>query len=315
MLPKVHKRLHNVPGRPVMSSSSYYTENISYFLDFHLKPLTQKVRSYIQNTNDFLKKIANLPPLLDYLILCTIDVVGPSPNIPHEEGLIAIRKTLDTRKDKIISIDSLIELAECVLENNIFEHDKSVFKQLRETAIGTKMAPPYAIIFMDSLEEDILSNSLLKPLVWWRYIDDIFMMWEHGEEELQKFLETLNCYHPTIKFTAEYSRAKINFLDVTVIKKGNQLVTDLYIKPTDTHQYLHASSCHVSHCKKSIPSSQTLCLNRICSENAFFDKRCNELEIWLKELGYSDKLVRGQILKARKAWKLGSFKQTKANEK
>ena len=162
------------------------------------------------------------------------------------------------------------------------------------------MVPPYAIIFMDSLEEDILSNSILKTLVWWRYIDDIFMMWEHGEEELQKFLETLNCYHPTIKFTAEYSRAKINFLDVTVIKKGNQLVTDLYIKPTDTHQYLHASSCHVSHCKKSIPFSQTLPLNRICSENTFFDKRCNELEIWHKKRGYSDKLVRGQILKARK---------------
>ena len=45
-----------------------------------------------------------------------------------------------------------------------------------------------------------------QPLVWWRYIDDIFMIWEHGEEELQNFLETLNCYHPTIKFTAEYSR-------------------------------------------------------------------------------------------------------------
>ena len=300
LLPKVHKRLHNVPGRPVMSSSSYYTENISYFLDFHLKPLTQKVRSYIQNTNDFLKKIANLPPLLDSLILCTIDVVGPSPNIPHEEGLIAIRKTLDTRKDKIISIDSLIELAECVLENNIFEHDKSVFKQLRETAIQTEMAPPYVIIFMDSLEESIPSNSLVKALVWWCYIDDIFIMWEHGEEGLQKFLESLNCYHPTITFTAEYSRAKKNFLNVTVIKKGNQLVTDLFIKPTDTHQYLHASLCHFSHCKKSIPFSQVLRLNGICFENASFEKRCNGLEIWLKERGYSEKLVRGQILKARK---------------
>ena len=125
-------------------------------------------------------------------------------------------------------------------------------------------------------------------------------MWGHGEEELQKFLETLNCYHPTLKFTAEYSRAKINFLHATVIKNGNQLATDLHIKPTDTHQYLHASSCHVSHCKKSISFSQTLRLNRICSENSFFDERCNELEIWLKERGYSDKLVRGQILKARK---------------
>ena len=165
---------------------------------------------------------------------------------------------------------------------------------------------------MDSLEKDILSNSLFKLLVWWRYIHDILMMWEHGEEELQKFLETLNCYHATIKFTAEYSRAKINFLDVTVMKKGNQLVTDLYVKPTDTHQYLHASSCHVSHCKKSIPFSQALRLNRICSENAFFDKRCNELELWLKEKAYSGKLVRGQILKARKCSRSEVLKKRKS---
>ena len=52
---------------------------------------------------------------------------------------------------------------------------------------------------------------------------------------LPTFIETLNCYHPTIKITAEYSRAKIIFLGVTVMKKGNQLVTDLYEKPSDTH--------------------------------------------------------------------------------
>ena len=123
---------------------------------------------------------------------------------------------------------------------------------------------------MDSLEEDILSHSLLKPL--WRYIDDIIVMWEHGEEELQNYLETLNSYHPTIKFPAIYSRAKMNFLDVTVMKKGTQLVIDLYVKPTDIHQYLHASSCHVTHCKNSIPFSKVLRLNRIYSENTFFDK-------------------------------------------
>ena len=101
-----------------------------------------------------MKKIANLLPLPDELILCTTDVVGLYPNIPHEEGLITIRKALDTKKDKTISTDSLIELAECVLKNNIFEHDKSAFKQLRGTAVETKMAPPYAIIIMDFLEED-----------------------------------------------------------------------------------------------------------------------------------------------------------------
>ena len=101
--------------------------------------------------------------------------------------------------------------------------------------MGAKIPQLYAIIFMGSLGEEILSNSLLKPLVWWRYIDDISVMWERGEEELQTFLETLNCHYPTIKFTAEYSRAYIDFLDVTVMKKRNQLGTDLYVNPTDTH--------------------------------------------------------------------------------
>ena len=177
LLPKIEKRLYNIPGRSVISNSSYFTEYISSFLDFHLKLLVQKVKSYIQDTNDFLKKIAHLLHLTDDLILCTIDVVGLYRNIPHEEGLIAIRRVLNTRTDKTILIDSLIELAECVLKNNIFEHNESVFKQLsRRTTTGTKMVPPYAIIFMDSLEEDILSKSLLKPFIWWYYTDDIFMM-------------------------------------------------------------------------------------------------------------------------------------------
>ena len=88
---------------------------------------------------------------------------------------------------------------------------------------------------------------------------------------LKKFLEFFNCYHPTIKFTAEYSGATINFLDVTVLKKSNQLVTSFYLKPTDKHQELHASSCHISNCKKSKPFSQMLHINKI-SENIIFDK-------------------------------------------
>ena len=39
LLPKIHKRLHNVPGRPVISNFGYFTENISAFVDYHLQPL------------------------------------------------------------------------------------------------------------------------------------------------------------------------------------------------------------------------------------------------------------------------------------
>ena len=63
LLPKIHKRLHNVPGRQVISNCGYYTENISLFLDYHLQPLARKVQSYIKDTNHFLKKPKELGSL------------------------------------------------------------------------------------------------------------------------------------------------------------------------------------------------------------------------------------------------------------
>ena len=76
-------------------------------------------------------------------------------------------------------------------------------------------------------------------------------------------------------------------------------MTDLFIKPTDTHQFLDPNSSHSYHCKKEIPYSQTLRLNRICSDNGSFDKRCNDLEGWLMERRYNGKMIRKQILRTR----------------
>ena len=53
LLPKIHKRLHNVPGRPAISNCGFYTENISSFLGYHLQPLAQEVKSYIKDANHF----------------------------------------------------------------------------------------------------------------------------------------------------------------------------------------------------------------------------------------------------------------------
>ena len=71
------------------------------------------------------------------------------------------------------------------------------------------------------------------------------MIWQYEKEKLKEFLKLLNSCHPPTKFTAEYSLDKFNFLDVKVTRSGNKLLTDSYVKPTDTHQYLEFSSCHV----------------------------------------------------------------------
>ena len=119
------------------------------------------------------------------------------------------------------------------------------------TAIGTTFAPPYACIFMDSMETEFLEKGRLKPWVWLRYIDDIYFVWTHGENKLDEFLERLNSFHPNLKSTSEHSEQEINFLDVTVQLSNNKFVADLYCKPTDCHQYLHYITPVIQSTRKS----------------------------------------------------------------
>ena len=138
-------------------------------------------------------------------------------------------------------------MAEFVLKNNFFEFDSKVFQQIAGTAIGTKFAPPYACIFMDQLETKFLETQTFKPLVWFRYIDDIFFIWTHGEEKLKTFIAELNSFNDNIKFTYEYNKDSIPFLDLKVISSNGKFITSLYSKPTDYYQYLHYESCHLDH--------------------------------------------------------------------
>ena len=170
--------------------------------------------------NYFLQKIGDLGELPENAIPCTIDVFGLYPSIPHDEGLGALRVSLDGREDKSVSTNSLVELAELVLKNNFFEFNGSYFQQLRGTAIGTKCAPSYAILFLAALEEKLLEESPHKPWLWWRYIDDVFFVWLYGEEKLLEFMNYLNGAHHSIKFTADWSNDRIKFLDVQVIREG-----------------------------------------------------------------------------------------------
>ena len=109
-----------------------------------------------------------------------------------------------------------------------------------------------------------------KPHTWWRYIDDIFIIWTEGEEKLREFLDYLNNAHDTIKFTSKWSRSEIDFLDVRVINECGWLETDLFVKPTDSQ--LHFSSCHPKACKEGIPFAQDMHLRQICSRQCDFEK-------------------------------------------
>jgi hypothetical protein len=58
LLPKIHKE--NNPGRPIMSANGHPTENISEFIDFHLRSFVENLPSHFKDTTDHLKKMENV---------------------------------------------------------------------------------------------------------------------------------------------------------------------------------------------------------------------------------------------------------------
>lgn len=110
-----------------------------------------------------LQEIGRLP---EDAILVIADVVGLYPHIPHEEGLHVMREALN----KSVPTDDLVDLARLVLTNNNLTFNDKHYIQILDTAIGTKMTPLYANIFMGKLESAMLEGSPDKPHTWFRLL-------------------------------------------------------------------------------------------------------------------------------------------------
>jgi hypothetical protein len=296
LLPKIHKP--GCPGRPIISANDHPTEQISEFLDFHLAPLVEHLPSYIQDTTDFLRKVASVD-IPTGSTLFTMDVTSLYTNIPHSEGIAACKEAWDSREDKSVPTKYLVKLLKLVLNLNNFEFNGQHYTQINGTAMGTKMAPSYANLFMGKIEKSLMTRAPSIPRIWLRFIDDIFGIWIESETLLSTFIELCNAFHPTIKFTSEHSHEHVIFLDTTSSIINGEIVTDLYTKPTDTHQYLLPSSCHPPHCAKNIPFSLAIRLRRICSTDTTFSSRCVELRQHLVNRSYSSNTLETSIKKAR----------------
>ena len=152
---------------------------------------------------------------------------------------------------------------------------------------------------MDEVETSFLETQEIKPLVWFRYIDDVFFIWTHGQEKLDSFLEELNRCNSSIKFTYESSKTSIPFLDLKVSLSNGYLSTDLHIKSTDRHQFLHYTSSHPDHTKRSIIYSQALRISRICSNKSDFLKHLESMKSWFEVRGYPNKLIEQEMEKVK----------------
>ncbi|XP_046383788.1 uncharacterized protein LOC124154233 [Ischnura elegans] len=159
-------------------------------------------------------------------------------------------------------------------------------------AMGSPLSPVVANLFMERFEAEAINTYGKKPKIWLRYVDDTFIIWPHGTEGLDRFLNHLNSRHQNIRFTMEKERdGKLPFLDVMVRRKGDgSLRHAIYRKTTHTNRYLNAMSHHHPAQKASVVSS-LLHRTFTVSDADSLESEKRLLTTALRKNGYNQKMV------------------------
>ena len=268
--------------RGIVSCSSTADENSCDYLVFILNPGMQMECSYIKGTKDFLQWIEKLkewypelPPLYGIL---TIDYIAMYPSMPDNLVLPAVKEYLDSRLTKKPSTESTMKLLEITRKYNYFEFRNKIYKQNGGTSTGKKHAPDVCCLGAGKLEEDVIYPSKKfkhlavndesslddKERFYKRFIDDMIAATVGTQVQIKEYVGWMNTIWPGLKFTFDWSKKEITFLDVKLIMEKGKLETDKYIKPTNPQLYLHYNSNHPKSVFKAIVYGQAITVKVIC---------------------------------------------------
>ena len=290
-LPKVHKE----GMRPIVSTIGSPTYRLAKELARILAPLVGNSGHSVKNSKAFVDRIRNMETLPQDL-LASFDVTSFFTQVPVDDALRVVEAKLcaDETLPERTSIPSahLIELVELCLGSTYLEFQGRLYEQSDGAAMGSPLSPVIANMYMEHLEETALHTAPLQLTLWLRYVDDTFVAWLHGHEELQHFHEHINQQHPNIQFTIEEEKdGQLAFLDVQVTRSPDGLITSVYCKPTHTDRYIPFHSHHHQRTTTGVLRCMRDRAYQICSNTT----REPELEC-LKEVfqanGFPEDLVR-----------------------
>lgn len=205
-LPKIHK---GVPLRPIVSNIGAPTYQLAKHLTGFLNKLTGNSTHHVKNSIHFTQILENLQVQPGDLMV-SFYVVSLFTKVPVEDSLSLLSHHF---------ADDILALFKLLLTSTYFCFDGQYFEQTDGVAMGSPLSPVTANFFMEDFEEKALNQATLKPTCWYRYVDDTFVIWPHGKDNLTEFLEHLNGLHKNIQFTMEIEDGRLPFLDIDIYRK------------------------------------------------------------------------------------------------
>ena len=286
-LPKLHKE--GVPLRPVVSQVNSITRPIAAWLASQLSVyLGCFSNAHVKNSLEFKSRLNEFAQENDTtsLRMISLDIQQLFTSVPVDEVLNFIERKIDTGEiATLIPKQNFMRLLEICVKNNVFEFDNQFYKQKEGLSMGSPISPVLANLFMEYVESELLPNVRNKPVLWIRYVDDIFALIKN-ESDHEDLLNNLNSLSSTIKFTCELqNNNKLAFLDCLVTHRSDEFLYEIYRKSSHCGTYLHYYSAHPKHVKKSVLFSLLLRAYRL-SSTMFRPKEIEKIFYDFGRLGY-----------------------------
>lgn len=284
-LPKIHKPTLTL--RPIINTKGSISYNLSKFLNNLLKPLIDKTK-LIKNSFDIVSKLKDMQFNGSYKLV-SFDIINLFHNIPLEETKDIIKTLINKLQIDFdgLTTENILSLIDFIVESNYFKYKDKFYFQKFGTPMGSPISPILSEIFLQDLENRILTSSNIKPSIWIRYVDDIFLIWKDSSQELNDFLKFCNEFHNSIKFTMELEvNDTLQFMDIGISKNGPNLEFKQQYKKIHTDSYLHKTSNHPLIYKENVIKNMYFRMLKL-TDVQYHDQKTNELINLFQNSGYS----------------------------
>lgn len=266
--PKLHKK-KLYTGRPIAAQHSYVLAPLSKALAKILNNTTKNIPTIASDSKKTAAEL-NTFKFDKNGIFLTFDVEACYPSIPLQDAL----KTLESKVPILNEKNKFwLKILKLILYNNYVQYDGQIYRQMRGTAMGTPVAPPFANLYMHYKFEVVLEKYAEHILFYRRFIDDGFVIVD-SVETARALIRDLNAASP-LRLTFEISEITAIFLDF-IISKGcrfqreKKLDLSPFFKPTNKFLYLPERSYHPAHMKLSIVKGEAVrCLRNSTDKQAW----------------------------------------------
>ncbi len=146
-------------------------------------------------------------------------------------------------------------LLELMVKDFFFVYHGQLYKQISGLPMGNRLSPIFSNIFMKDLKEKVLRETRILPNIYYRFVDNIFILYNSAECRLDQLLQDFNQQHEDIHLTCEHEENRqLAFLDLKLTRSNQRNRLDLAIhrKATHSHRYLHFNSSHTLSMKRNV---------------------------------------------------------------